>query len=1015
MKDKASGNDGVDAENSESEVDDEPGIHVGDEVALDPEAGDLLDPVEDRWWDDEPEEKEAKAETDEAEPVDVSDEIGAVEEKLNVEPEPEEPEDSEEKDELDELLPPVRKKRSFTTTAKETPAAEDADPVEEEVEPDAEEPEVEKLIDLDEDEESKAEPSPVVVEKKSPEAKELEEGDSEEAAKPEDPPGEPGEQDEPTPRQGVAKVPKAKKKAAAAPVMVRKKKAVPVEEKEEVEEEPKLEPEKSDPETEPEKDETVSGPKTKKADGPSDKEKEKSAEDEKPEPKKKSKDEVAEDKREVDDEGDDDEGDDDEESGEEKPLLQVLNENQAPVDLASATTSYTAPKPKAGCWTIFATLFFIASLLLLAIVGIGAAIAWSKMGDLEREIDTIAKSKLEQQGIYLDYEGWEWAFPRGLVLKNVTVYESAEKTTPAIQASDIGVNVDFVGLARDRESLSGAELSLDDSNISVFEGGDSVVALESIDGEILIDRDTVRVERFDAEIGGLRVLAAGSVALPEKKAGGGGSGKGEAEAAPARPFAVDLAPLKAAAAFLALETEGEKPVLSVDIHGDKATEGVKIKATLNGSDFTWRGVPITSATAACTFDPSSEILEFSNFQIGHGEGFIGGVFTVATAEKRIDIARAQSSVDLLSLYTAIRPEAREKWAKVAFADAPNVHFSGTVPLETPEAAQLSIDYEHRKGLVYKAEWGDLPVTGIRGQIDINDGRLETNDLAADLLGGQVALNGTVNLATEGTPFSGLIEIAKLPLANASAYFGKEDIGMSGDLYMNFRGVGYGDVERIRGGGDIRVEEATLPAFPVVGPVQNLLGRVIPAFRFEEAGAVSGSYLIESGIMLTNNFEIANSSANLLVNGSVKLAAQTTDFTAVASLNEPLAKATGLEGKTIEVRGSGPLAEPKLTLRDFPVEFAGENLNEILGTSPETLGALSQILGGQDNAAKVITGSIEEATGVELGETVGALLEGLLSGEAVEEAEPTEEPEPEPEPETPEPAKPIIRATVVEPE
>src|SRR5690606_33521143 len=122
----------------------------------------------------------------------------------------------------------------------------------------------------------------------------------------------------------------------------------------------------------------------------------------------------------------------------------------------------------------------------------------------------------------------------------------------------------------------------------------------------------------------------------------------------------------------------------------------------------------------------------------------------------------------------------------------------------------------------------------------------------------------------------------------------------------------GDVERIRGGGDIRVEEATLPAFPIVGPVQNMLGQVVPSFSFEEAGAVTGSYLIESGILLTNNFEIANSSANLLVNGSVKLVQQTTDFTAVAGLNEPLAKATGLEGKTIEVRGSGPLAEPKLT-------------------------------------------------------------------------------------------------------
>ncbi len=1003
MKDKASGNNGVDAENSEAEVDDEPGIHVGDEVSLDLEAGDLLDPVEDRWWDEEPEENKPEGVTEEQDEIDSPDEIGSVEEKLNREREPgAENSDEEEKDEMDELLPPVRKKRSFKATPKQAPSLEPVEPAGEK----SDDPGIVNLEEPAGEEDLKTGPALVID---PPEEKEPgEDGGVDETNDEEVPSDDGGKGEEPAAAKKVAKVPKIPKieeKVAPTPVMVRKKKADPVEVGEADEEEPDSETGESGLVPDPVKNDSVSEPKTKKADKSRAEEDQATLEEEKPaipidEPEK---------------DGEDGEFDEDDDSGEEKPLLQVLNENQAPVDLASAATSYTSTKPKAGCWTIFATLFFIASLLLLAIVGVGAAIAWSKMGDLEREIDTIAKNKLEQQGIYLDYEGWEWAFPRGLVLKNVTIYESAERSNPAVQASDVGVNVDFVGLARDRDSLSGAELSLDESDISIFDGGNSVVDLQNIDGEILIDREKVRLERFDAEVGGLRVLAVGSVDLPEKNPGNG-SGDGGGSSAKSRPFAVDLAPLKAASEFLAVTTEGEKPVLSVDFRGAEGGDGVSIKATLNGRDFTWRGVPITSATAACSFDPTSNLLEFSNFQIGHGEGFIGGVFSVAMAEKRIDIVRAQSSVDLLALYTSLEPDTKEKWKKIAFADAPNVQFSGTVPLETPVGARLSIDYEHRKGLIYKAKRGDLAITGIRGRIDLNDGRLETNDLAADLLGGQVSLNGTVNLGTEGTPFSGLIEISKLPLTNVSAYFGKEDLGMSGDLYMNFRGVGYSDVERIRGGGDIRVEEATLPAFPIVGPVQNMLGQVIPAFSFEEAGAVSGSYLVESGILLTNNFEITNTSANLLVNGSVKLAQQTTDFTAIASLNEPLAKATGLEGKTIEVRGTGPLSEPKLTLRDFPVEFAGKNLNDILGTSPETLGTLSQILAGQDNAAEVITGSIEEATGVELGETVGALLEGLISP-AVEgaEPEPTEEPGPDSESPAPEPAKPIIRATVVEPE
>lgn len=998
MTDKASGKDGVDAENSANEPEEEPGIHVGDEVSLDPDAGDLLDPVEDRWWDEEPEVEKApeKAEPEGTTPTaEPERELAETEEILNVEPksEPEaksEAEAPEQKDSLDEILPPARKNRSFKATPKKTPNFVSADPPADEVD----EPEKTEDVDSSEDEtEFTTGPALVIAdEKESEEIGELETKDEPSANANE-------EVDEATDEPEEKSPPELEKKAAPAPVVLKKNKPVVVEEPEEAEEKPELDLEKvieEEPESAKEKDddlllddEPVENSETPEA-------KTKKATDSSNE----------EDSSDSEDEEDEDEQD--------KSLLEVLNENQAPVDLASAS-SYSSTKPKAGCWTIFATLFFFAVLLLLAVVAIGAAIAWSKMGDLEREVDTIAKQKLEERGIYLDYEDWVYEFPRGLVLQNVTVYESAEKSAPSIQASDIGVNVDFVGLARDRESLSGAELSFDDSNLSFFENGNAAVNLQNIDGEIFVDRSQVSVERFSGEVGGLRVTATGSYALPEKSEGRGGSnGEGGSPSSP-KTFSFDLSPLKNAAEMLAIETEGEKPVLSVEFEKNDEAENADLQATLSGRDFTWHGVPITSATAAFTYEPDSKVLNFSNFQVGCGEGFVGGIFKVATVEKRIDIERAQSSVDLLALYTSLKPEAAEKFSKVAMTDAPNVKFSGTVPLETPDSAKLLIDYEHRKGIVYKAEKGDLPITDIRGQIDLNNGRLETNDLAGNLLGGLVSLNGTVNLGTEGTPFSGLIDISKLPLDNASAFFGKEDIGMTGDLYMNFRGVGYADVSRIRGGGDVRVEQAILPTFPVVGPVQELLGKVIPAFRFDEAGSVEGSYLVESGVLLTNNFRITNSSAELLVNGSVKLEQQSTDFTATASLNEPLAKATGLEGKSVEVRGYGPLAQPELTLRDFPVEFAAKGLHEILGTSPESLGSLTQIISEQDNAAEVITGSIEEATGIELGETVGALLQGLVSPdpEPEEGAETTAEPEPEPEPV--EPAKPVIRATVVEPE
>ncbi|MEX2579818.1 MAG: hypothetical protein WD342_12240 [Verrucomicrobiales bacterium] len=666
-----------------------------------------------------------------------------------------------------------------------------------------------------------------------------------------------------------------------------------------------------------------------------------------------------------------------------------------PVESAAVSGDPPSKKGRAGCWTVFATIFFIAALLLVVAIAVGGAVVWAKRGDLEAEIAATAARKLEERGIHLDYEGWRYQFPRGLVLENVTVYETAARERPSIKASDVGVNIDVLGLAVERATGSGAEISLADSDVSFFEGGEVLMAVENVDGEVLVDRDRLRVERFSAHAEGLRIEASGVVKLSERNGTGGGA-KGRSDRESPKALSLDFSAFEQLQRWLAVVPEGEPPVLKVDFEMDgEDPDSLALAGTLTGRDFAWRGVSVESVAAVFDFDPTAGILRFDNFQLGYGGGFVGGVFTVDTEAGQVAIEKGQSTVDLIALFSDYDAELGEKLEDVSFADAPTVRFSGNVPFETPKEARLQLDWEHRRGLVYHSRHGDLPIRDLRGRINVKDGVLETNDFAVALLGGQVEINGISSLDAEGSPFSGLIEISGMSLSEVAAHYDKEDIGMTGNLYLTFRGIGHGDVARIRGGGTIRVDEAQLSSFPVVGPVQELLGRVVPALGFDGRGTVTGAYIVESGVLVTNDFTVVNPEANLLVNGSVKLAEQTTDFTAVASLNDALAAATDLEDKTIEVHGTGALASPELTVSDFPVEFAAEKLGEVLGTSPETLGTLKEILGDGENAAEVISGKIEEATGLELGDEVNELLKGLL--------------EPKPE------EKPPIRATVVEPE
>ncbi|MDF1739369.1 MAG: hypothetical protein P1U86_09435, partial [Verrucomicrobiales bacterium] len=309
---------------------------------------------------------------------------------------------------------------------------------------------------------------------------------------------------------------------------------------------------------------------------------------------------------------------------------------------------------------------------------------------------------------------------------------------------------------------------------------------------------------------------------------------------------------------------------------------------------------------------------------------------------------------------------------------------GTVPLDAVENSRLNVLYEHHSGMILNHEERRLPLVDIRGRFTLGEGVLETNHFSLGLLGGDVLINGVTRITAESTPFNGLIEISGLPLERVASYFDKEDVKMTGEIYANFRGVGYSVLEKVRGGGNFRIDDAQLGSFPVLGEVQELLGKLIPAFGISENGSVTGAYIIESGVLITSDLLVKGSGTEISTSGSMKLESQSVDFTSTATLTSALSAATGMEGKAITVRGSGLISDLDLELREFPIEFASEGLAKALGTTPESLSSLKEVLGEDGDASKVITGKIEEATGIELGPEATGLIKSLFGGEGEDE-------------------------------
>ena len=643
----------------------------------------------------------------------------------------------------------------------------------------------------------------------------------------------------------------------------------------------------------------------------------------------------------------------------------------------SSVQRVEAPKKKkAGCWTMFATLFFILTLPIFLAVAVVGFIGWTKLDLLEPEITMVAQAELDKRGIYVDFERWEYQFPRGLVLKEVTLFQSEARQVPQMKLSDLGINVDIVGLIKGRTSFDTGEFSFQDSTLSFFHDGNQVAQIKEIDAEVLVSPGKVDLERFDGRFGGLLVRASGDITKSVRDSTGG---QNTAVVSDSEAFVLplDFAMIEKIRPWLDVQANGKPPRLDVRFSSDGSAKSLILSGSLNGSDFVWHGVPLKRASATFSYDAPANSLEVYSFQIDHGEGTLSGVASLDLVSKVLELENTESDVDLIALLSSFDAGMADKLKSVEVRDAPMIELSGSIPLADVVNSEVEVSYDHLLGIVYTKDSREFPVSRIKSFIKFSGGVITVEDTSCRVLDGDLAVGGTVRLASDNYPFSiSTLTLTDLPLSSFAKIFEVDSLGMGGEADLEFRGSGNADLASVRGGGSILVREAKLTAFPVIGKIQDFLGKVIPAFGVRKGDTLSGSYIVESGILLTNDLAITQVGAKVLVNGSVKLKPQTTDFTATASMDPAVVTGTSLEGKQVVITGEGPLWEPEITLKNFPVEFAAEELSSMLGTSPETLDQLKGLIEGEEGVAKMISEQLEEFVG---DENATPEIQGLIKG------------------------------------
>ena len=598
-------------------------------------------------------------------------------------------------------------------------------------------------------------------------------------------------------------------------------------------------------------------------------------------------------------------------------------------------------KRKRGFWGVISTLVFLGVLCLLIL---GAAV-WFSRGYLMNRGETLAIEKLENEGLYLNYEGPIYKFPRGLIFSDVTIFETKERQTPLLKVANLGVNLDAWHLLS-KHSADGLEavITMKDATAIAFHEGNEICKITEINADLFATPERLKINRLRGTLNGLDFDVEGLANLPEPVE----SADATAETPPAADSEkngpiLDFGFLKDALEPIAFEKmeDGDNP--RIDLNIDLGSD-LSLVATgrFSGRDFKWQGIPLDLVGVTFDYSQKLDVIDIIDAQIGYGGNSINAKAQMLLGKNRLENLNITSNANLVELVSHFAPEIEDKLAGIQMRDNPTIGATGSLDLNEPLASTITIDYQHWKGFTVKVDDIVLPIRGINGQLILNNNEVsvsKTSPLRATVLDGEVVMNiNSFKLNDPTLPFRGVIEISQLPVNKAAFFITGQSSELTGLFSGTFRGKGaIHDLTQLNGSGDLKIDGGKLYKMPVIGPIQKLLATVIPIFGNRELSALTAKFDAMSGIIITNDLLIRSDGTKVKVSGSVDLTKQTTKFNAKANLDGPLGLATGLAAEMLTIEGSGTISEPNIRLAGVP-----EGLPGLAG---EGLEAVGNLLGG----------------------------------------------------------------------
>ena len=369
-------------------------------------------------------------------------------------------------------------------------------------------------------------------------------------------------------------------------------------------------------------------------------------------------------------------------------------------------------------------------------------------------------------------------------------------------------------------------------------------------------------------------------------------------------------------AFLSKMEFEDLPDVTVALHATKPDfASLRGKGHLKLGRTAMRGSWLDSAES--DFEIGDRCVTYRDFVIKTREGRGTGSFAYDVGLQEARLNGIRSTLVPVDVLMWIDPKIAESLKPYRFRAPPSAIVEGKVHLKDPTKNNLSIRIESAEGLDYDLLHRTLRFGKTSAVVNVVGSKVNADIRKAKLMGGDVAIKAIVSIDPKDPTFGADVKLNRVNFAQLTKlYFGYDTSKgvVSGNYKFQAR---MGEENLMRGVGSIRVEDGNVFAIPVLGPLSEILGAILPGVGYQTARIATADFTAANEIINTKNLVIEGAGFSMIGSGDIHFMTSRLDMS--IRIN-----ARGIPGlvfypvsKLLEYVSTGTVSEPQWRPKIIP--------------------------------------------------------------------------------------------------